>query len=91
MLYISAQYSKLENEIEELEEKLLRLRKQKRAWREKLTRAIQRGLCNVEELEREEAAEAAAIEAAARAPSPSDLTFPGVINCGFFNIDDTVD
>src|SRR3954471_5785669 len=50
LLHISTQHQKLEDEIEELEEKLLRLRKQKRMWREKMPRAIRRGLRNLDEL-----------------------------------------
>ncbi|KAH8745177.1 hypothetical protein F5883DRAFT_654669 [Diaporthe sp. PMI_573] len=42
---------KLEDKIEELEEKLIRLRKQKRIWRKKMTRAICRGLRNLDELD----------------------------------------
>lgn len=55
------QDSKLEAEIEEIEEerraldeKIQRLRKQRKMWREKLARAIERGLKSVEELDREE-------------------------------------
>lgn len=60
LLHISTQHQKLEDEIEELEEKLLRLRKQKRMWREKMTRAVRRGLRNLDELERVENEEAEA-------------------------------
>ncbi|EJT68143.1 hypothetical protein GGTG_14278 [Gaeumannomyces tritici R3-111a-1] len=38
-------------ELEEAEEKVLRLRKQKRTWLEKMMRAIRRGINRVEELE----------------------------------------
>lgn len=57
LLAISSQHQKIEDEIEHLEEKLLRLRKQKKMWREKMSRAIRRGLKNLEELERVEAEE----------------------------------
>jgi len=60
LLHISAQHQKLEDEIEELEEKLMRLRKQKRMWREKMSRAIRRGLRNLDELDRVEKEEAEA-------------------------------
>ena len=55
------QDSRLEAEIKEikeerraLDEKIQRLRKQRKIWREKLARAIERGLKSVEELDREE-------------------------------------
>ncbi|KAH8742485.1 hypothetical protein F5883DRAFT_669366 [Diaporthe sp. PMI_573] len=55
---ISSQHRKLEDEIEELEEKLLRLRKQKRFWSDKMKRAVRRGLDNLDELDRLEREEA---------------------------------
>ncbi|KAM4058454.1 hypothetical protein HRG_014707 [Hirsutella rhossiliensis] len=52
------QHIKLERELEEAEEKVLRLRKQKKLWFEKMMRAVSRGIDNVEELERVEKEEA---------------------------------
>ena len=61
LLDAAAHHHKLEAEIEEIEEKrremdekVQRLRKQKKMWYEKMTRAIQRGFASVEEMEREE-------------------------------------
>lgn len=64
---IASQHQKLENELMEAEERVLRLRKQKKLWFEKMMRAISRGIDSVEELERverEEAKAAAQAEAA---------------------------
>jgi hypothetical protein len=62
---IATQHSKLERELEEAEERalaeqqrVLRLRKQKKMWFEKMMRAVSRGIDNVEELERVEREEA---------------------------------
>ena len=59
----------------EAEERVLRLRKQKRAWFEKMMRAVSRGIDSVEELERVEREEAESL-AAARAPELSSLPPP---------------
>lgn len=67
---IASQYAKLESELEEVESELeevesameamaakaQRLRRQKRMWYEKMSRAISRGIDSIEELERAEAA-----------------------------------
>ncbi|KAI6264024.1 hypothetical protein MCOR34_011921 [Pyricularia oryzae] len=55
---IAAQHSKLESELEAAEEKVLRLRKQKKMWFEKMMRAVRRGIDNLEELDRVEREEA---------------------------------
>ncbi|EHA47034.1 hypothetical protein MGG_17610 [Pyricularia oryzae 70-15] len=55
---IAAQYSKLESELEAAEEKVLRLRRQKKMWFEKMMRAVRRGIDNLEELDRVEREEA---------------------------------
>ncbi|EHA54233.1 hypothetical protein, variant [Pyricularia oryzae 70-15] len=55
---IAAQHSKLESELEAAEEKVLRLRRQKKMWFEKMTRAVRRGIDNLEELDRVEREEA---------------------------------
>ncbi|KAF3768364.1 hypothetical protein M406DRAFT_224021, partial [Cryphonectria parasitica EP155] len=60
LLLTSTQHRKLEDEIEELELKLLRLHQQKKMWHERMSRAIRRDLKNLEELEKEEAEEAEA-------------------------------
>ncbi|KAF5009660.1 hypothetical protein FDECE_4137 [Fusarium decemcellulare] len=56
--HIAVQHQKLEEELERAEEKVLRLRKQKKLWFEKMMRAVSRGLDTVEELERVEKEEA---------------------------------
>jgi hypothetical protein len=78
---LSATYSKLDAEMERAEEewfamgaKVKRLRQQKRAWAEKMARAISRGIDSVEELEeleRREAEEAENVAAQAAAHPPS--------------------
>ncbi|KAI6544173.1 hypothetical protein MCOR04_011851 [Pyricularia oryzae] len=55
---IAAQHSKLESELEAAEEKVLRLRKQKKMWFEKMMRAVRRGIDSLEELDRVEREEA---------------------------------
>jgi hypothetical protein len=55
---IATQHQKLEEELERAEEKVLRLRKQKKLWFEKMVRAVSRGIDSVEELERVEREEA---------------------------------
>jgi hypothetical protein len=55
---IATQHQKLEEELERAEEKVLRLRKQKKLWFEKMIRAVSRGIDTVEELERVEKEEA---------------------------------
>ncbi|KAF3768354.1 hypothetical protein M406DRAFT_250526 [Cryphonectria parasitica EP155] len=56
----------IEEEAAELNAKLLRLRKQKRMWYEKMMRAVRRGINNVKELERVEAEKRARIAAGVR-------------------------
>ncbi|KAH9427691.1 hypothetical protein MCOR02_011925 [Pyricularia oryzae] len=63
--HIGRQHSKLDAEVEALEEqihaqqaKLLRLRKQKKLWFEKMMRAVFRGIDDLEELDRVEREEA---------------------------------
>lgn len=63
---IASQHAKLESELEEVESameamatKAQRLRRQKRMWYEKMSRAISRGIDSMEELEELERAEAA--------------------------------
>ncbi|KAH8749236.1 hypothetical protein F5883DRAFT_389452, partial [Diaporthe sp. PMI_573] len=60
LLYISTQHQKLEDEIKQLEEKLIHLRKQKKIWWEKMVRVIYRGFLNLEELDYIESKEAEA-------------------------------
>ncbi|KAI7908727.1 hypothetical protein M0657_012163 [Pyricularia oryzae] len=55
---IAVQHSKLESELEAAEEKVLRLRRQKKMWFEKMMRAVRRGIDNLEELDRVEREEA---------------------------------
>ncbi|TDZ14074.1 hypothetical protein Cob_v013012 [Colletotrichum orbiculare MAFF 240422] len=57
---IATQHQKLEDELQAAEEKVLRLRKQKKMWFEKMMRAVRRGIDSVEELERVEREEAEA-------------------------------
>lgn len=57
---IATQHQKLEDELQAAEEKVLRLRKQKKMWFEKMMRAVRRGIDSVEELERVEKEEAEA-------------------------------
>jgi hypothetical protein len=66
---IASQHQKLEDELLEAEEKVLRLRRQKKLWFEKMIRAVSKGLDTVEELERVEKEEAEA--EASRSPQPS--------------------
>jgi hypothetical protein len=54
LLGIAAQHQKLEAELEEAENKVFRLRKQKKLWLEKMMRAVRRGISSVEELEKVE-------------------------------------
>ena len=73
---IAAQHQKLEDELQAVEEKVLRLRKQKRIWYKKMIRAIRRGIDSVEELDRvkrEEAAEEERRRATEAVPTSSDL------------------
>ena len=73
---IAAQHQKLEDELQAAEEKVLRLRKQKRMWYEKMMRAVRRGIDSVEELdriEREEAAEEERRRATEVVPTSSDI------------------
>lgn len=74
---IASQHDKAESELEQAEAlaeaanaKVRRLRKQKRMWLEKMSRAIARGIDDIEELERVEAEEAAAAAAASAPPPP---------------------
>ena len=56
---IAEHHQKLEDELQAAEEKVLRLRKQKKMWFKKMMRAVRRGIDSVEELERVEREEAA--------------------------------
>ncbi len=77
--HVATQHNNLEDELEEAEAaalqaqaKVLRLRKQKKLWFEKMMRAVSRGIDNVEELEkveREEAERAEQARLAGRPPS----------------------
>ena len=58
-LAISTQYLYTEVELKEVEERIARLRKQKKMWREKLIRTISRGIFDMEELEKVEMEETA--------------------------------
>ena len=89
--HIATQHTRLEAELEEVEEerrrvdaKIQRLRANKKRWYEKMVRAVARGIDNVEELERverEEAEEEARRKAAAEPSSsitpalPDDFSF----------------
>ncbi|KAF3768385.1 hypothetical protein M406DRAFT_223769, partial [Cryphonectria parasitica EP155] len=55
---IAIQHRELEDELQAAEEKVLRLRKQKRMWFEKMMRAVRCSINNVEELDCVEAEEA---------------------------------
>jgi hypothetical protein len=78
---IASQHQKLEDELMAAEERVLRLRKQKKVWFEKMMRAVSRGIDSVEELEKlerreaEEAANAAA-QVAVHPPADSVLAEP---------------
>ncbi|TQW04493.1 hypothetical protein IF2G_07722 [Cordyceps javanica] len=77
---IASQHLKLERELEEAEEKVLRLRKQKKLWFEKMMRAIARGIDNVEELERVEREEAEQLQKATGVlPTPSEDLDPALV------------
>jgi len=78
---VGSQYHKMEEELERAEEerqqmdaKIRRLRKQKKMWFEKMMRAVRRGISTVEELERveKEEAEREAVRAAENRPPSSD-------------------
>jgi hypothetical protein len=75
---IASQHQKLEDELMAAEERVLRLRKQKKMWFEKMMRAISRGIDTVEELERVEAEEARKLSEAeaSSAPPPASSTPP---------------
>ncbi|KAK2731616.1 hypothetical protein CKAH01_19058 [Colletotrichum kahawae] len=69
----------LGDELQAAEEKVLRLRKQKKIWFEKMMRAVRRGIDSVEELERVEREEAEAEQhqrEEARPPSASSCYLP---------------
>jgi hypothetical protein len=75
---IATQHYRLEDELESSEEellvlqrKILRLRKQKKLWFEKMMRAVRRGIDSVEELERVEREEAEREEARKNSGRPS--------------------
>jgi hypothetical protein len=59
LLSIVEQHQRLEAELEEAENRVFRLRKQKKLWFEKMMRAVHRGISSVEELEKVESEEAA--------------------------------
>ena len=71
--HIASQHQKLESELEEAEMKVMRLRKQKKLWFEKMMRAVSRGIDNVEELERVEKEEAAREAARQAVVTPDSL------------------
>jgi len=56
---IVSQHSRLESELEEALERVARLQQQKKLWRQRMTRAISRGISNLEELDKVEAEEQA--------------------------------
>lgn len=87
---IADRHSRLERELEEAEERALaeqqkvqRLRKQKKLWFEKMMRAISRGIDNVEDLERVEREEAEkerqSTERSSSSSSPSFDLPPGFV------------
>ncbi|KAG8421909.1 hypothetical protein J3458_022450 [Metarhizium acridum] len=84
---IADQHYKLERELEEAEEralaenqKVLRLRKQKKLWFEKMMRAVARGIDNVEELERVEREEAEQLQKTTGVlPTPSEDLDPVLV------------
>ncbi|ORY67543.1 uncharacterized protein BCR38DRAFT_510657 [Pseudomassariella vexata] len=63
-------------ELQSAEEKVLRLRKQKKMWFEKMMRAVRRGIDSVEELERVDRAEAEALSARRAVGDPSPVVTP---------------
>jgi hypothetical protein len=68
---IATQHQKLEDELLVAEERVLRLRKQKKLWFEKMMRALSRGIDTVEELEKVEKEEAERAEQARLSNRPS--------------------
>jgi hypothetical protein len=72
------------------EERVLRLRKQKKMWFEKMMRAVSRGIDTVEELERVEREEAEASAAEAAAAPPPDSTTPPLLGAEFAPLWDAV-
>jgi hypothetical protein len=88
---IASRHQELEDELLAAEERVLRLRKQKKLWFEKMMRAISRGIDSVEELERveREEAEALAKSNAQPDPPPSSAT-PPLLNDDFVPLWNTV-
>lgn len=93
-----SQHDKVESELERAEElaeaanaKVRRLRKQKKVWFEKMTRAIHRGIDTVEELEgvEKEEAEALAARGASTNPPPAPIT-PPLLDADFEQVWDSV-
>lgn len=92
---IGGQFSKLESQVREVDSQLsdllarsARLHKQKDLWSKKMLRAIQRGIHDVEELDRVEAEEAAVAErerlkSLGSGPAPSD----SAVDVAFFDLD----
>jgi hypothetical protein len=90
LIKIGEQFRKLEEEVEQAEAKVQRLRAQKKLWFEKMMRAVRRGISSVEELEKvekEEAEREASRQAENRPPSSDsrvlddfnwDVSFPDV-------------
>ncbi|AEO54806.1 hypothetical protein MYCTH_2313167 [Thermothelomyces thermophilus ATCC 42464] len=72
------------------EERVLRLRKQKRMWFEKMMRAIARGIDSVEELERVEREEAAAAVAAEASGVTASSSTPSRLSADFGQLWDAV-
>jgi hypothetical protein len=92
-----SQHDKVESELERAEElaeaanaKVRRLRKQKKLWFEKMSRAIHRGIDTVEELERVEKEEADALAAREALPSPPISTTPPLLDADFEQVWDSV-
>jgi len=66
LLAISIQYLCAEAELEKAEEHVARLPKQKKIWREKLTRAISRDIFDIKELEKMKTEKAVRVEGVSR-------------------------
>ena len=88
---IASQHQKLEDELMAAEERVLRLRKQKKMWFEKMMRAISRGIDTVEELEKveREEADALAVVEASNKPPTAPAT-PPMLDADFLPLWDTV-
>jgi uncharacterized protein YdcH (DUF465 family) len=80
---IASLHARFEDELEAAEDRrkaidaeIERLRKQKRSWLDKMTRAVARGIDNEEELDKVEREEAEATARQAAAPEPSPVVGP---------------